>query len=248
MRRVLGCCCFDCKRKLVRTHPRYIGEQGGREVVLGADKQSLDWLERIRRTSKKRREGTGSELFEVHKLFREFAITRITHRAGGLSLVDIEARFAKGEGLRASMIDLVFLLRDQRLLFIEAKCVGNPAVRSTKVAEVERRQVPDYERHIRRGGVLDALNRSLQVQSELVSRGLGQAIGIACWVPVLILDPLRRGLAANSKDTWLTEKLGIARNQDWSFAPGEVNVIDGMHDPAAAVREFVQKLLVRLSA
>jgi hypothetical protein len=189
----------------------------------------------------------GGELVAVHQLFREFAITRGQNRAGELALIDVEARFAPApaEGLRGGMIDLVFLLPDCRLLFIEAKCIGNRDLLSTKVAPVVA-QVRNYECHIVRGGVLDAMNRSLCLQSRLIGHDLGQAKSIAVRVPVLILDPDHRGLSLHPRDRWLKKALAIPPN--WSFDPDEVAVIDGMSNPSVAIRAYVCAFVAKFPA
>jgi hypothetical protein len=119
-----------------------------------------------------------------------------------------------------------------RLLLIEAKCIGNPEVRSVRVAKVVC-QVKNYECHIKRDGVLAALNSSLCVQSRLIKSDLGQAKRIASRVPVLILDPAHRCLSLKSRDTWL--RAAVATSPNCSFGPDEVAVIDGMSGPPTSV-------------
>jgi hypothetical protein len=233
---------FSGALRKVFTHARYIDAEGKRERYLTDCELNAATLALLRKTAKNHREGKGSELAEVHKLFGDFSVTRRTHRPHELALVDVEARFARGDDLTARMIDLVFLLPDLRLLFIEAKCVGNSAIRSTGVADVARHQIPDYERHIKREGVLIALNRTLQAQSALTGRDLGQANAIIRCVPLLVLDPQHGGLSPRSSDSWLRERLEVARMRNWSFAEGDVALINGMHNPSAAIREFVGRL------
>lgn len=228
--------CFTGKNLF--THTQYIDGKGDKDRPLKDGELNSATLEKIRCTSRKHRK-PDRELVAVHLLFQEFAITRSQHCAGELALIDVEARFALGEKLPGGMIDLVFLLPDCRLLFIEAKCLRNPDVLSTTVARVVS-QVRNYECHIKRDGVLEALNRSLCVQSGLVGRALGQAKCIVPWVPVLILDPDHRGRSPNSTDTWQKEALRTAPN--WSPASGKVAVIDGTCDPARAIRAFVKRL------
>ncbi len=238
---------FECKREQVFTHTQYVDKSGDKERRLRDDELNSKTLELIRHNARNHvrrtatiQDNTRGELVAVHGLFPEFAITRSAHQAGDLALIDVEARFGAGDHLPASMIDLVFLLPDHRLLFIEAKCVTNRAVRSTTIAEVARCQVPKYECHIRRDGVLDALNRSLHAQSELIGRDLGEAKGFVSRVPVLILNPSKCGLSPKSTDKWLREALANAAN--WSLASDSVAVIDGMLNPGEAIRKFLAKL------
>lgn len=225
----------------VFTHTRYIDGEGDGERALRDDEWTRETLEQIRRTTNGYRM-PDSELAAVHQLFREFAITRSRHRAGETALIDVEARFAPDEDLPSGMIDMVFLLPDRRLLFIEAKCIGNTAVKSQTEAKVVS-QVKRYKRYIERIGVRDAMNRSMFVQSSLIGRDLGEANSIAPLVPVLILDPTGRGLSPRSTDTWL--KLTLAAAQNPLIDPDKVAVIDGMSDPAAAIRAFVGAFVAR---
>lgn len=231
---------FRFKGSRAFTHEAYIDGTGKKERVVN-EVDSVT-AERIRKNARghKLNKQDDSELAAVHALFQNFAITKTDFHEGELALIDIEARFSKDDNaepkLRANMIDLVFLLPDKRLLFIEAKCVGNPAVRSTGSAAVVK-QVQDYERHIKRKGVLDALNRSLKMQSRLVDRNLGQAESVYPRVPILVLDPTKKGISHRSKDTWLRNAL--ARSEKVSSDP---IVINGMEDPEAAIRRFVEVL------
>ena len=226
--------------KTVYTHRQYIDGDGDRERPLRENELNAHTLERMRRKAKGHR-SQNRELVLVHKLFPALAVTRGEHGPGKLALIDVEARFAPGKNLAGAMIDLVFLRRDLHLLFIEAKCIENPDVRSKGEAKVAC-QVRDYERHIKRKGVLCALNRSLQMQSKLVGHDLGQAVGIVRHVPVLVLDPRSHGLPDRSQDKWLRGKLESASARNWIFQPGEANVIDGIRDPVGAIRGFDSKM------
>jgi hypothetical protein len=227
----------------VLTHAAYIDDEGDGEREVGKVESITAEYIRKRAVPHRTNKQPDSELAAVHSLFPCFAITRTAHRPGELALIDVEARFAADAAgdpiLPAKMIDLVFLLPDRRLLFVEAKCVGNPAVRSTKTAAVVR-QVEDYQRHIAREGVLDALNRSLEAQSYLVKRDLGQSGGIFPRVPVLVLDPTKQGLSRRSNDTWLRNALAYSGDSKASSA--DTIVIDGMVRPDVAIRNFVAGL------
>jgi hypothetical protein len=232
---------FQFTQKSIYTHRQYVDCKGDRERRLCDRELTSETVELIRKRCREYCR-KGSELRAVHSLFREFAITHSAHLTGEVGLIDVEARFASNGDLKGRMIDLVFLLPDRRLLFIEAKCIGNPEARSTKTASVET-QVEDCERHIARDGVLDALTRSLQVQSKLVGRELGEPIDYVPLVPVVILDPTCQQPSNHSRDAWLRRKLEDAKSQNWSFKRGTVDVIDGTRDPAKAIREYVDAFL-----
>jgi hypothetical protein len=223
----------------VFTHCRYIDGCGNKERALKQDEWDLATLKKIRHTidGYRTRNQANNELSAVHQLFPKFAITRSRQSAGELALVDVEARFA-GEGdLRTGMIDLVFLLPepDCRLLFVEAKCVGNTAIAGGTGARIVS-QLENYQLHIARAtaAVLKAMNRSLSLQSELVKPGLGQAKGIVPTVPVLILNPDKRELAAG--DVWL--KKALEAKPERPLVTNKVAVINGMESAVKAITEF----------
>ncbi len=220
------------------THALYAGKKGDRYVAL-PDKANF---EPIRDTARKHRDTKlDSELAAVHKLFPAFAATRVAHRLGELALIDVEIRFGKGEKdptLLASMIDLAFLLPNRQLLFVEVKCIGNPSISSKTTAKVETTQVPRYEKHIKRDGVLKAINRSLSAQSMLVARDIGQANAIFPKVPVLILNPTDRQNPVSANNLWLKRRLADASS--WAPTSTDACIIDGMSDPINAITEFVQ--------
>lgn len=247
--------CF--RPKSVLTHEAYLDDKNPAEVDHDraikvreyraikvceySPEKAPEIMAQIRRTASSHRKSkkADGELVAVHQLFPEFAITRSSHHVGKLALIDVETRFESGEGFPGGMIDLVFLLPDCRLLFIEAKCIDNRAARSTKTAKVVC-QILNYEHHITRDGVLAALNRSLCAQSRLIERDLGQAKCIAPRVPLLILAPDGDGLSPRSSDKWLRTALENASKG--LLAQGGVAVINGTRDPAKAIREYVNKL------
>jgi len=234
---------FHFTTSKIFSHPSYIGREGRKEIEI-EDPESINvFCLRKRAVRHRRKKQADSELAAVHTLFRHFAITRTAHQPDEIALIDIEAFFLEGVGtqpkLPRRMIDLVFLLPNRQLLFVEAKCVGNPEVVSTTTAKVVE-QVHDCERHIAREGVRDAFNRSLEMQSFLVRRNLGQAKGIFPRVPVLILDPTKKGISPRSKDKWL--KTALARSEQAEPISSDAIVINGMNDPVAAIRGFVERL------
>jgi len=236
---------FRFTKSRVFTHRAYIDGAGDGEREVGKAESTTLTLVDIRRRAVCHRPDN-SELVGVHKLFTHFAVTRRPYRPGELALIDVEARFAANSEdtpeLPPGMIDLAFLLPDRRLLFVEAKCVGNSAVRSEGTAKVVT-QVRDYERHIMREGVLDALNRSLKVQSCLVGRDLGQSEGVFPKVPVLVLDPTKRGISHRSTDTWL--RSALARSGHPEADSLSINVIDGISTPPDyAISQFVAGLRI----
>jgi hypothetical protein len=182
-----------------------------------------------------------SELAAVHKLFPELAVTRSAHHIGELALIDVEIRFGKDEttpSIEANMIDLAFLLPNRSLLFVEAKCIGNPSISSTKMASVEN-QVAMYVRHIQRSDVLEAMNRSLCAQSRLVGRDFGHADSICTEVPVLILNPCGNPNPVSTNNHWL--RRALARASSWTMSSSEVGIIDGTLEPVAAIHQFSKK-------
>jgi hypothetical protein len=99
-------------------------------------------------------------------LFPAFAATRDEHRPGQLALIDVEAGFRGDEAsnLPDGVIDLVFVMPDHRVLFVEAKCIGNPAVASTARAAV------DEQFRIMRGA-MDPAGQSKRVGNRHISKG-----------------------------------------------------------------------------
>ena len=232
---------FGFSRRGVYTHRQYIDDNGNGERALTDDEQSHAVFERIRNKARTHRNSkVTSELAAVHRLFPAFAVTRDRHQPGQPALIDVEARFGSDETrkLPATMIDLVFLMPDGRLLFMEAKCMGNPAIASIGTAEVEE-QVENYQSHISHACVLDAIKRSLEAQLILLGKPIELATGIFPRVPVLLLDPSEPQLAIGPKNTWLTNQLNEAGG--WTVRSERPLVIDGRRDPVAAVREFVEK-------
>jgi len=233
-------------RGKVYTHARYAcagldSVCGNADVVL-PDGLEADKFELIREAARTHRDKQrNSELGEVHKLFQPFAVTRKEHKCEELALIDVEIRFGKDEAdptLSANMIDLAFLLPNRELLFVEAKCIGNPDISSTTTASVER-QVGFYERHILRSDVLEAINRSLDAQSRLIGRPLGNADGFFPRVPVLILNPSRDPNPISKNNHWL--RRAIAESPSWTQSTAGVGIIDWTLDPIDAIRQFANK-------
>jgi hypothetical protein len=243
---------LNFSRETVRTHPRYAraciaSVCGNRDVVL-PDDLDADKFKCIHEAARRHRDKQpNSELAAVHKLFPEFAVTRSAHRVGQMALIDVEIRFGKDETdplIKANMIDLAFLLPNRKLLFVEAKCIGNPAIIARKTAAVER-QVASYERHIQRPDVLEEMKRSLCAQSSLVGRNLGHAADIFSRVPVLILNPTRNQNPVSKNNHWLRQALANAPH--WTQSSKDVGIIDGMSDPIVAIREFAERVCPRES-
>lgn len=226
--------------RAVYTHVRYTGSKGNGYVKL-PDDLCPGALANIRKTARQLREERGSnELATVHRLFKEFAATRLLYQPGELALVDVEIRFGPHETdptLPTKMIDLAFLMPDARLLFVEAKCIGNAAISSTTIASVVTKQVQIYERHIQRAEVLPAMNLSLCAQARLAGRFLRHAIGIFPRVPVLVLNPAGRPVTRNNH--WLRQALDNASK--WTGSSADVAIIDSRSDPADAIRAFASK-------
>ena len=224
------------------SHSVYIDSNGDKELeIRDPEAVSVSGL-RERAVQHRREKQPDSELAAVHALFPHFAITRNAHKSSELALIDVEARFSEdteaSPKLTARMIDLVFLTPRGRLLFIEAKCLGNPEVVSTKTPKVVE-QVRDYQRHIAREGVLEALNRSLELQAHLVERPASKATAIYPNVPILVLDPTRKGRSPRSKDTFLRD--AFSRSEQLEAHPTDIMVIDGTLDSANAIRSFVER-------
>ena len=225
----------------VITHRQYIDGHGNGDRALGPDEQTQEVFDRIRNKARTHRVGNvTSELAAVHALFPTFAATRNEHRPGQLALIDVEARFGGDEAteLPDGMIDLVFVMPDHRVLFVEAKCMGNPAVASIARAAVDE-QVKNYERHIGHPGVPEAIKRSIEAHSILVGRASELATGIFPRVPILLLDPSTPQLAIGPRNSWLTDRLNAAGA--WTVNSERPLVIDGRRDPASAIRAFVER-------
>jgi hypothetical protein len=105
------------------------GVCGKGSVVLPAnlDLDKFECIHNVARTHHDKQ--PNSELMAVHALFPKFAVTRKKHHCGKLALIDVGIRFGTDETdatTKANMIDLAFLLPDRSILFVEAKCIGNP--------------------------------------------------------------------------------------------------------------------------
>jgi len=233
---------FSFSPQSVSTHRRYVDKEGSGYRALRESEENLSTFERIRKTAREHRsENTSSELAAVHRLFKACAVTASDYKHGQLALVDVEARFGKDdtENLRTKMIDLVFIMPDGRVLFIEAKCLGNQDLASSGMAKVEA-QVKDYEGHISHACVLDAINRSIQAQFQLIGSPVELATGIFPRVPVLLLDPSVPKRRIGPKNTWLHNRLKEA--SDWNIKSERPVVIDGRSDQLMKIREFVEKV------
>jgi hypothetical protein len=243
---------FNFSARSVKTHVRYLGEHGGNYRELKNDELTFESYKSVRQRaethkavvvhedSANARDAKEKELAEVAKIFSALSITRAATQHNDPSLIDVEARFGKiaARNMPAGMIDLVFLMPNRNLLFVEAKGVWNKGVQSTGKASVET-QVGIYEQHIKQDGVLEALNRSMQFQSTLLDKSFGPAIGIFPRVPILLLDPSKPQLEIGPKNSWLSDRLEEAG--DWSVGSERPLVIDGRQDPAEAIKSFVAK-------
>ena len=238
---------FRFTSQSIYTDNRYIDGKDGGERRLSVTEQSSSMLGKVRKNAQAHRQTKlASELAAVHSLFPHFSFARSAHKPSQLAIVDVEARFGldpkseiTGSQIPGRMIDLVFLMPNRLLLFIEAKCMGNADIASTGHAEVEK-QVADCERHISHACVLDAFNDSIKAQMALLGKdaALATATGIFCRVPVLLLDPPGKG-AIGPRNTWLPDRLREA--DDWTVDDERPVVIDGRGDKVVAVREFVDK-------
>ena len=217
------------------------GGAGNKQVTLPDDLCESSFRLIVNAARSHRKAQPDSELVAVHSLFPQFAVTRSVHSSKRLALIDVEVRFGRAETdptTKASMIDLAFLLPDHRVLFVEAKCIGNPSIISRGEAPVVK-QVSVYERHIQRPGVLKAINRSLTVQSNLVGRPIEHAIRIIKTVPILILNPSMIPNPVTRDNNWLRQALRGA--PDWTPGSTGVGIIDGTVEPINAIHGFVSR-------
>ena len=233
---------FRFSLQRVYTHMRYIGEEGKDDRALSENEQALEVYKRILKTASTYRPKPLSELAAVHRLFTELAASRSAHKPGQLAIIDVEARFQKDEAknLPTTMIDLVFLLPDRRILFMEVKCMGNEDVESSGKAKAEV-QVKNYEQHLRHASVLGAMNRSIQTQLKLVGKFAELATGVFPRVPILLLDPSEKKQKVGPRNSWLTDRLGAA--SVWTIDSQPPLVLDGRGDPVVVIREFVDKFV-----
>ena len=237
-----GACLFRFRPRSVSTHRQYIDCEGKGYRALSGHEHDLTTFDRVRAKARKHRiEDKSNELAAVHGLFSAFSITRSDHKHGELALIDIEARFGKDDvnGLPIKMIDLVFLMPDQHVLFVEAKCMGNSDVGSSGMAKVEA-QVEYYQRHIRHTSVLDAINYSIKIQLQLINRKTAEiSLNIFRRVPILLLDPSDPKRQIGPRNTWLRERL--CKAYDWTIDSERPLVIDGTSDAFGAIGAFVEK-------
>jgi hypothetical protein len=232
---------FRFSAQNVYTHRQYIDGMGNGDRALSISEQNFITVEDVMKKAREHRElKVSNELAAVHRLFPGLALTRSAHKAGQLSLIDIEARFgaSKSKGLPTTMIDLAFLVPDHRVLFMEAKCMGHSAIASSANAKVEA-QVANYEAHIRDACVLPALARSMEVQLQLLRKTGEPPIGIFPRVPILLFDPSTPKREIGRKNTWLSNRLDDATV--WTIKSERPIVIDGRDDPVKAVREFAER-------
>jgi hypothetical protein len=242
---------FNFSARSVKTHVRYLGENGDNERALRSDEQTFENFKEIRQRAKNHRavivdsfseksqDAKEKELAEVAKIFSALSITRATAQQNDLALIDVEARFGKiaEQNLPDKMIDLVFLMPNRELLFVEAKGIWNKGVQSMGKALVET-QVAIYEKHIKQSCVLEALNCSVQLQSILIDKSFDPATGIFPRVPILLLDPSDPKRSIGPRNFWLTDRINAAGA--WTVNSERPLVIDGRRDPAAAIRAFVE--------
>ncbi|OUR79605.1 hypothetical protein A9Q83_04195 [Alphaproteobacteria bacterium 46_93_T64] len=231
---------FSRNSKSYRMNDAYFPSKGeaspkSGEILVPADDIDRNFIAIKQRCQLKGK--ASRENFQISKLFRNFSA--IANKFDGKKplLIDVEATFYSldhEEGRRSDRIDLVFLMPNKKLFFVEVKRRRDSRVRSAIGKPEVISQVGKYNAQLkcRENQIVKAYKNSISLVNELFDTQIPMPEGVVRPVALLIVDdpgdmPMDNQKSTKNGDIWLQPALNELNGKNKIWTKSSTLCVDG---------------------